>query len=163
MWDALLELVHGLFTNGISWGGLLAFLIFLNKVQRSGRYKHWNRDVVNNQKIIMEQLGVGGQWTGTIETSLNEEARNLKKLFLPLRKAINQGKPRRKKNMSKLKSRKFWMTVISALLVVLNEGLGLGIDSETVLAFAGIVMSYILGQSHVDAKKEISESSNRFH
>ena len=53
----------------------------------------------------------------------------------------------------KLKSRKLWMAIVSALLVVLNEGLGLGIDSETVLAFAGIVASYILGQSAVDTKK----------
>lgn len=55
--------------------------------------------------------------------------------------------------MQKFKSRKFWMAIISALLVVLNEGLGLGVDSETVLAFAAIVISYIIGESHVDSKK----------
>lgn len=54
---------------------------------------------------------------------------------------------------SKLNSRKFWMAVISAALVVANEGLGLGIDSDTVLAFAGIIMSYIFGQAYVDSKK----------
>tara|TARA_R100000808_G_scaffold8880_1_gene24784 strand:+ start:774 stop:947 length:174 start_codon:yes stop_codon:yes gene_type:complete len=53
---------------------------------------------------------------------------------------------------SKLKSRKLWMSVISGVLVVLNEGLGIGIDSNTVLGFSGIIMSYILGQSFVDAK-----------
>ena len=56
--------------------------------------------------------------------------------------------------MDKLKSRKLWMAVVSGVLVVLNEGLGLGVNTETVIAFTGIVMSYIIGQSHVDAKRE---------
>lgn len=50
----------------------------------------------------------------------------------------------------KLKSRKLWMSVISGVLVILNEGLGIGVDSNTVLGFSGIIMSYILGQSFVD-------------
>ena len=54
----------------------------------------------------------------------------------------------------KLKSRKFWMAVISALLVITNDGLGLGLDKEAILAFAGIVMTYIFGQAHVDAQRE---------
>ena len=54
---------------------------------------------------------------------------------------------------SKFKSRKFWMAVISAVLVILNEGLGHRINTDTVLAFAGIVMSYIFGQAIVDSKK----------
>lgn len=53
----------------------------------------------------------------------------------------------------KLKSRKFWLAVVSALLVIANDGLDLGIDSETVLAFAGIVIGYIFGEAYVDAKK----------
>lgn len=52
----------------------------------------------------------------------------------------------------KLKSRKFWITVASSVVVILNDGLGLNIDSETVLGFTGIVVSYILGQSYVDGK-----------
>src|SRR5690606_555114 len=51
---------------------------------------------------------------------------------------------------SKFKSRKFWMAVVTAVLVVLNDGLNLGIDSETVLAFAGIVATFIIGESAVD-------------
>lgn len=59
--------------------------------------------------------------------------------------------------MNKLKRRKLWMAVVSAILVVLNEGLGLGVDGETVLAFAGIVMSYIFGQAYVDGKTKKEE------
>jgi len=53
----------------------------------------------------------------------------------------------------KLKSRKFWVTVVSAVLVVLNEGLGMNIDSEAVLGFSGIIISYLLGQSYIDSKE----------
>jgi len=55
--------------------------------------------------------------------------------------------------MEKLRSRKFWMAVISALLVILNDGLGLGIDAEAVLAFAGIVLGYIFGEAYADAHR----------
>lgn len=53
----------------------------------------------------------------------------------------------------KLKSRKFIIAVISAILLILNEGLNIKIPSETVLSFAGIIISYLLGQSYVDSKK----------
>lgn len=55
--------------------------------------------------------------------------------------------------MEKLKSRKFWMAVIAGALVVANEGLDLNLPTDTIQTFAGLVISYILGQSFVDAKK----------
>lgn len=61
---------------------------------------------------------------------------------------------------SKLKSRKFWMSVISALLVIANEGLGLGISSETILTFAGLVASFIFSEAYVDGKKVKTEVGN---
>ena len=54
---------------------------------------------------------------------------------------------------NKFKSRKFILAVVSAILIVLNDGLELGIDSNTVLAFAGIVATWIIGESAVDAKR----------
>ena len=53
----------------------------------------------------------------------------------------------------KLKSRKFWIAVVSAILVVANDGLGLNLDRDTIMTLAGIVISYLLGQSYVDANK----------
>ncbi|OUS72972.1 hypothetical protein B1748_23475 [Paenibacillus sp. MY03] len=53
--------------------------------------------------------------------------------------------------MNKFKSRKFWMAVITGLLIILNDGLDLGIDQDTVLAFAGIMATFILGEAGVDA------------
>jgi len=59
----------------------------------------------------------------------------------------------RRMNMNKFKSRKFWMAVISGVLVILNDGMDIGIDNQTVMAFAGIVMSFIFGEAYVDSKR----------
>ena len=53
---------------------------------------------------------------------------------------------------NKMKSRKLWMSIISCALIIINEGLGYVVDTEIIISFAGIVMTYILGQSYVDAK-----------
>ncbi|MBB6672639.1 hypothetical protein [Cohnella nanjingensis] len=61
----------------------------------------------------------------------------------------------------KFLSRKFLLAVVSAALIILNDGLDLGIDSQTVLAFAGIIATYIVGESAVDlAKKPQGGSAN---
>jgi len=46
---------------------------------------------------------------------------------------------------------KFWLAVVSALLIVANEGLGLNIPTDVVMAFAALIISYILGDSVVTA------------
>jgi uncharacterized membrane protein len=53
---------------------------------------------------------------------------------------------------AKLSSRKFWLAVVGAFLLVLKEGLGLEIDGEAVLAFAAIVLGYIVTEGYIDAK-----------
>lgn len=55
--------------------------------------------------------------------------------------------------MKKFTSRKFILAVTGAVLIILNDGLDLGIDSETVLAFAGLLAVWIGGESAVDAKR----------
>ena len=55
--------------------------------------------------------------------------------------------------MNKLKSRKFWLTVGSVVLVVANEGLGLGIPEEAYWAVILPVIGYVFGESYVDANK----------
>ena len=52
---------------------------------------------------------------------------------------------------SKLKSRKFWLTVGSVVLVVANEGLGLGIPEGAYWAVILPVMAYVFGESYGDA------------
>lgn len=55
--------------------------------------------------------------------------------------------------MSKFKSRKFILAIVGAILIILNEGLDMGINSETVLAFAGLLAVWISGESYVDGKR----------
>ena len=52
----------------------------------------------------------------------------------------------------RLKSRKFLMAFFGALLIVLNEGLELGIPSEAYGWFSGVIIAWILGESYVDGK-----------
>lgn len=59
--------------------------------------------------------------------------------------------------MEKLKSRKLWVAIITAVLVALNDQLQLGFTQDSLISFVTIAVGYILGQSHVDAKKEQSK------
>lgn len=61
--------------------------------------------------------------------------------------------------MKKFTSRKFILAVSGAILIILNDGLELGIDSDTVLAFAGLLATWIVGESAVDANRA-SKSMN---
>jgi len=53
--------------------------------------------------------------------------------------------------LAKLKSRKFILAAVGGLLVILNKGLDLNLPEDTILAFAGLLASYLIGQSIVDA------------
>lgn len=97
--------------------------------------------------LIMKEMNI--PWDGRYETS-QTEVKSCKKSSALLRAALfifRKGK----KHMNKMKSRKFWMAVVTGILIVLNDGLNIGIDQETVLAFAAIVVGYIFGESAVDA------------
>ena len=48
------------------------------------------------------------------------------------------------------------MGVVAAVLVLLNEAFGWDVPSDTVMAFAAIVISYILGESYIDGKSIIN-------
>lgn len=101
--------------------------------------------------MLLEERGL--TWSGPIKISSPEDQTSSKRSYLLLQVAYRLNRWRRI-HMNKMKSRKFWMAVISAILVVLNEGLDLGVDKDTVLAFAGIVATYIIGESAVDAARK---------
>jgi len=54
--------------------------------------------------------------------------------------------------MEKLKSRKFWMAVVTAVLIVMNEGLGWKIPVETVVSFAAVILGWVFAEAYVDGK-----------
>ncbi len=52
----------------------------------------------------------------------------------------------------RLKSRKFLMALATALLMILNEGLELGIPADVYGWIVGVVIAWILGESYIDGK-----------
>jgi len=70
------------------------------------------------------------------------------KIIFLLKQIITEVK---KINMSdKLKSRKFWLTFLTAILIILNRALGLGIDDETITKLVGLIIGYDIGQGVAD-------------
>lgn len=56
--------------------------------------------------------------------------------------------------MEKLKSRKFILVVATALLTVCNDGLGLGLPSDSIMTIVGLVATYCVSQGYVDGKEK---------
>lgn len=57
--------------------------------------------------------------------------------------------------MDKLRSRKFWLAVVAALIAVANDGLGLNLPREAIMTVATVVIAYILGEGAVDAARAL--------
>jgi len=53
----------------------------------------------------------------------------------------------------KFTSRKFWLAVANALLIVANQGLDLNLPTEAVLAITATILGYIFGEAYVDAHR----------
>lgn len=51
-----------------------------------------------------------------------------------------------------LHTRRFWVALVSAGLVIVNDGLGIDIPPQTVMPFAGIIISFLLGDAYVQGK-----------
>ena len=47
---------------------------------------------------------------------------------------------------------KFWVTVFAAVGLVLSDGLGLGLEAETIAAVVAAVLGYLGAQGYVDGK-----------
>ena len=56
--------------------------------------------------------------------------------------------------MKKLKSRKFILTVVMALITIGNDGLGLNLPAESIMTIAGLVVGYVVSQGYVDGKEK---------
>jgi uncharacterized membrane protein len=59
--------------------------------------------------------------------------------------------------LEKLKSRKFWIAVLSGLLVVLNDQMGWGIEPEAIKQFITIMVGYLIAEGAVDAAGAIKK------
>jgi uncharacterized membrane protein len=104
---------------------------------------------MENQRRMME--GMGLEWNGP-EASKPITAMNLKKSY-----QLSWGVIRMK---NKLKSRKFCVAILGAVLVIANETFDLGLSAESQATIVVILVSFILGESAVDAKRAGKEKSN---
>lgn len=55
--------------------------------------------------------------------------------------------------MEKIKSRKFWMAIVTGALIVANQGLDLNIPSDSVMSLAGVVATYLAAQGYTDGQQ----------
>lgn len=181
MYELIIEMAHTVWKNGFSLTALGTAVYVLLKQRavkkRLRRFIPWlladdseTKHYVANQAriemkvdLLLQERGI--EWSVlTLETSANSAIEDKASSTCSTvassaaQGAVRRGiwsytnsNMRRRKFMNKFKSRKFWMAVITGLLIILNDGLDLGIDQDTVLAFAGIMATFILGEAGVDA------------
>jgi hypothetical protein len=178
MYDLLLEMSHTVWKNGLTLSALgtaLYVLLKQRKVKkRLRKFVPWILDddneikeYVQNQKRIEQKVDALLQERGIVycakESGTKAYPTSGKTSFtLPwvekysahiVKRFINFNTKRGMRRMNKFRSRKFVLAVVAAILVVLNDGLELGVDSNTVMSFAAIVVGYIFAEAHVDGKK----------
>jgi hypothetical protein len=160
MIESLLEAIDRILSQGkFSWGAIITALLFFNKIQRNKEFRLRDQRVERNQRRIMDHLGVEGEWPIPQRTLPQMVQQSLRKLYSSSRKETQQGNRRRKKKMkSKLLSRKLWMAIFGALLPIINQEFNLGLNTDTIIASAGAIVAYIIGQAHVDAK--VAQNAN---
>lgn len=169
--DWILDTIHNFIRNGFSVASFAgAFVLFL-KNRRMRRYierrlpralrdhsVEANEMVLRKLDAIIDHLGVrecNAPMSKPLSESIRASSSKRSTSSQPARSiARSIGRStfwKGMRKMEKLKSRKFWVAIIGALLVVLNNELEWGFSQETIYGFVGIIMTYILGQSHVDA------------
>lgn len=52
-----------------------------------------------------------------------------------------------------IKTSEFWLVVVGAVITVANDGLGLGLERETIMSFAAMIASYVGGRSYLKGKQ----------
>lgn len=176
----------------LTWGLVLSFILFaidrlgrklitnqvkkLFKIRDKNDFKQFaknQRIIMENQKRMMIHLGVE-PCAESINLSENTEKSSLiysmKFLAQPVtwftqKKRIESFSLKRSGvwMKEKLSSRKFWITIVSVLLITINDELGLGLDTESIMYFAGIVITYLLGQSWIDTRKGNAHAKHRLN
>lgn len=179
MYDLIIEIAHTVWRNGFgltALGTAVFVLLKQRKVKKQLRkYIPWlledesetKQYVANQQRIemkvdlLLQERGIECNVITLNESSRHSVRRNV--LSSESHSATNiivqpAGRFTKLKEVvlmkSKWKSRKFWMSIIAAALVIANEGLDLGISTETVMTFSGLIASFIFSEAYVDAKKK---------
>jgi phi LC3 family holin len=118
--DWLLELKENIDKHGIRWGLALTLFAVYRKERRNLRLDNRDEALFHNQKIIMDQLGVGEQWHGPPKKSKLEDPQSYAKLFSSSRKAIHRGNPLNQRRIHMNNQQTNWVTLVPALLGLLK-------------------------------------------
>jgi hypothetical protein len=151
MSDPLTDLINDVQHNGVRWVTVVTVYAMYRKERRNHLLN--KRDAANfaNQREIMQVLGVGDKWKDGPKFGFKPtDLPNLRRFFLLSRKATKHQK--RRMIMEKLKSRKFWLAILAAVIPVINVEFGINLDTPTIIAVIAGISSAILGFAHVDAK-----------
>ena len=167
MYDFTIGLFESIVKHGLSWSTAAAVLFLILKQRAMKRklkrylpfmfkdeevnptYVNNQKTIMENQRMMMERMGL--EWSGP-ESPMKPIPTSLKKSYQLSWRAM--------KMKNKLKSRKFWITILGAALVVLNETFDLGLSPESQATIVAILISFILGESHVDAKRAGKEQTD---
>jgi hypothetical protein len=181
MLELLLEIVNSIAKHGLNWAAAIAVITALYRHRRTllkilhrGKEQETQLDQIQRDiKEIKDRLGVKG-WdahylnTPSLSKNTTSQKQNLLSWLIKPFRAFTTGgstcqvaslyhsktKGENIQMKSKLLSRKFLMAVISAALVIANDGLNLGLDQNTIIAFGSIVVGYIAIEGATDIAKK---------
>jgi uncharacterized membrane protein (DUF441 family) len=63
--------------------------------------------------------------------------------------------------MERLKSRKFWLTVLAGAIVAFGQQFGIELDAEQIISLSGLIAAYVGGQALVDKNKVQAEVQSK--
>jgi hypothetical protein len=175
MYDFLLEISHSIWKNGLTLSALGTALYVLLKQRKVKKrlskflpmlFDDETAAYIENQKriemkidLLLQKEGIHcanltptARYPSTPKTSFTFGSQG-KSIARSVGKSMNYLIMRGMKRMNKLKSRKLWMTIVTALLIVANDGLDLNLPTEAIVTVASVVISYVLGEAYIDGKK----------
>ncbi len=164
-WVSLWKSVNTIMqSKELSFGSVIAlfapFFIIWVKVskekEKKARAKLIERrqmQIAFNINELMEKLGVDSKWN-LQEIGSTRMVQPKSKLWFLFSQVVTI--QRRIKIMQKLYSRKFWLTILAALIPVINKEFDINLDLPTMIMIVTALMSGVAALAHVDAKKVLA-------
>lgn len=147
-------------TLGAILAGLAPFIVIYIKISKE-KEKKIQRKLVERRQMqiafnineIMEALKVESKWSIEEIGSTHTVLPSLKKRFLSLQAVTILRRVKMKQYLLKLTSRRFLLAILAVIIPVINQEFGIDLNTATIIAIIGGLASFIIGESHVDAKK----------
>lgn len=114
--DFLYQLKESIDRHGIRWGVVLTIIVMYRKELRNMRLDKRDEAIFNNQRIIMEKLGVVDQWNGQPKLS-DADLLNLKRLQQLYWEAISPAVNLYKRRVGKMQLNKAWLSALVVYII----------------------------------------------